>query len=476
MFKRLINLGVMAGLPRPYARKVRTVNLASMLSIGLFTFFSGFLFVRGYLLLGCIYAAFGVLYTLPLWLNHRAEYLWSRVAMLLVTSVALISVEFLIRSTSRFVFIVCLLLLGVFLAENKRQSMITALGVALLFLIIQFIPTWFDVSGVRLESTVSYWVNMFYGGLGIYFIIDTFKADSLIYEEELSQANIDLEIKRVEAEVQKVALEKTAEALEAKNRELSSFNLQMQDSIRYAKRIQSAMLPTKDQLRLYLPELLLFFKPKDILSGDFYWFFEADGLIFLAVADCTGHGVPGAIMTVLGNNLLHRAVGRDGLRSPAAILTELDRRVREMLSQRTEAGITINDGMDMALICLDRTRGQVTFAGAGRPLIAFHGTASEITVYPGSRLYIGGAEKDQRQFDELTFAVREGDMLYLFTDGVTDQLGPQGKFLTKRFKDLLKHIHRRPLPEQHRMINEAFLRWKLTEPQTDDILVAGVRV
>lgn len=476
MFKQLLNLGVITGLPRPYARKVRTVNLASMLSIGLFTFFSGFLFVRGYNWLGVIYAGFGALYTIPLLLNSRTEYLWSRVAMLLVTSVALISVEFMIRSTSRFVFIVCLLLLGVFLADNKRQSVITAIGVAVLFLIIQFIPSWFDVSGVRMESTVSYWVNMFYGGLGIYFIIDTFKADSLIYEKELSQANIDLEIKRVETEVQKSTLEKTADALEAKNQELSTFNAQMQDSIRYAKRIQTAMLPTKEQLRQHLPELMLFFKPKDILSGDFYWFFETEGVIFLAVADCTGHGVPGAIMTVLGNNLLHQAVDRDGLRSPAAILTELDRRVREMLSQRSEAGRVINDGMDMALVRLDRTKGQVIFAGAGRPLIVFHGTGSELSVYPGSRLYIGGAEKDNRQFGEVEISVNQGDMLYLFSDGITDQLGPQGKYLTKRFKDLLKHIHRRPLPEQHRMLNEAFLRWKLTQPQTDDILIAGVKV
>jgi serine phosphatase RsbU (regulator of sigma subunit) len=476
MLRRLLNLGSVMGLPKPFVRKVRTVNLASLLSILLFGFFCIVLFIRQLHLVGIVYAVFTVGFIAPLMLNQRQEYLAARFVMMALAAFALIAVEFLIESSTRGIFFICLMVLGIFLADNRKQSFLTFLAVVVLFVISRSVPYFFDVSDLRTESTIAYWMNLVFGSVGLWAMFDNFKADSLSHEQELARANLDLEVKGLEAQPHQRSLAEQALAMEKKNAELRAFNIEMQDSIRYARRIQASMLPTKEQLREWLPELMLLFKPKDILSGDFYWMAQADGNTYVAVADCTGHGVPGAMMTVLGNNLLHEAVVRDGLRSPASILTHIDLRVKEMLSQRTQDSGRVSDGMDMALLCLDAARTNATFAGARRPLIAFHGTGSELTAYAGTRLSIGSAMPDQRAFTDVHVTLRQGDMLYLYTDGFTDQLGPQGKYLTTRFRNLLRDIHRRSIPEQHRMLNEALLRWKVAEPQTDDILIIGVKV
>lgn len=333
-----------------------------------------------------------------------------------------------------------------------------------------------DVSQIRMGSELAYWLNLVIGSMGLYALVNVNISYGWKYQRELSDTNQLLEIKWTEADEEYATATRQAAMLARKNTEVGALNNDLLDGIRHAGRIQNAMLVTKEQLQQHLPETLIFYKPKDVLSGDFYWFAEMEGYLFLAIADCTGHGVPGAMMTVLGNNLLQQIVGRDGVTSPAAILAELDRRIVDLLGQRNATGDVVNDGMDMALIRIDRGMDAITFASAKRPLFAFHGTGGDLTEYSASRLSIGGHFSEGRLFTEIIIPFAKGDTFYLTSDGFTDQFGPHGKFLPKRFRQLLRDIYRKPMSEQHRLLNETLLRWRITEPQTDDILVFGLRL
>ncbi|MCF8256515.1 MAG: serine/threonine-protein phosphatase [Flavobacteriales bacterium] len=393
-----------------------------------------------------------------------------------IIAVVLVCLEFLMQGESRDVFLVCLMLLGLFLADSRKESVAVFIVAIMIFLVKWSIPSFINVDAIPHESLVGHWVNLTVGSIALVMIVDMFKTDGHRFEELLSNSNAQLELKRAEADAQLSIMQRRSQKLSAKNAEAIAVNRDIQDSIRYARRIQTSMLLTKEQLRHRLPDSLLFYRPKDVLSGDFYWFAEVDGFLFLAIADCTGHGVPGAMMTVMGNNLLHQIIGRDNILGPAAILMELDRHIVGLLGQRNAPGDVVNDGMDMALIRIDRGVNVITFASAKRPLFAFHGTGGDLTEYPASRQSIGGQFSVAKSFPEMVIPFASGDTLYLTSDGYADQFGPKGKFLSKRFRRLLQDMHRKSMSEQHRLLNETLLRWKVTEPQTDDILVFGLKL
>jgi len=476
MLKRIINTGILPDTPEVLARKTRIVNLAAMITGGLLSFFVIVMLVRGLWANMVIYACFATVSYVSIWLNGMHRPTAARLFAMGLIAVVLLCLEFLMRGESRDVFLVCLMLLGLFLAESRKESVLIFLSAIAIFMVKWAIPIYIDVDAIPRETPVGHWVNLVVGSAALVMIIEVFKTDGRRYEEMLSGSNVQLQLKHAETEAQRAVTERQSRILAAKNADIIAVTRDIQDSIRYASRIQKSMLLTKEQLRHRLPESLLFYKPKDMLAGDFYWFTEADGYLFLAVADCTGHGVPGAMMTVMGNNLLHQIVGRDGLRSPAAILAELDRRIVELLGQRNASGDVVNDGMDMALIRIDRGVNSMAFASAKRPLFAFHGTGGDLTEYPASRHTIGGHFFEDKIFTEMNIPFAKGDTFYLTTDGFTDQFGPQGKFLPKRFRQLLRDIYRKPMPEQHRILNENLLRWRVTEPQTDDILVFGLKL
>jgi serine phosphatase RsbU (regulator of sigma subunit) len=476
MLKRLIDTGILPETPEVLARKTRIVNLAALITGCLLSFFVVVMLVRGLWFNLVIYSCFAILSFVPLRFNGMQRPTAARLFGMGIIAVVLVCLEFLMRGESRDVFLVCLVLLGLFLADSRRESVMIFLSAMVIFLIKWAIPLLIDVDAIPHESTVGHWVNLVVGSAALVMIVEMFKTDGRRFEQMLSDSNAQLEQKRIETEAQQVVTQRQSRILAAKNADAIAVTRDIQDSIRYAKRIQTSMLLTKEQLRHRLPDSLLFFKPKDVLSGDFYWFAEVEGYLFLAIADCTGHGVPGAMMTVLGNNLLHQIVGRDGVMRPADILAELDRRIVELLGQRNATGDVVNDGMDMALIRIDRGMDRIAFASAKRPMFAFHGTGGDLVEYPASRLSIGGHFAEGRQFTEVIIPFAKGDTFYLTSDGFTDQFGPQGKFLPKRFRQLLRDMHRKPMPEQHRLLNETILRWRVTEPQTDDILVFGLKL
>ena len=267
---------------------------------------------------------------------------------------------------------------------------------------------------------------------------------------------------------QKVA-ERTAE-LAQKNKDITS-------SIQYAKRIQQAILPTREQIQKHFPESFVLFKPKDIVSGDFYWFGEKNGRKIAACVDCTGHGVPGAFMSMIGTNLLNQIILEDGITDAAAILSALNQGVRSALKQGVRNEIETTDGMDIALCSIDSNAREVQFSSALRHLIVI--SENKITKIVGNKFPIGGAQLDtERIFTNHLINPNKGDMIYMFSDGFADQFGGDKgkKFMIKQLHELLLSVNNLPLKEQSALLEKTLEDWKGNHSQVDDVLVIGIRV
>jgi len=234
--------------------------------------------------------------------------------------------------------------------------------------------------------------------------------------------------------------------IELKNREIEHINESLTDSIRYASRIQEAILPSHSEIDRNLPQNFILYLPRDIVSGDFYWFAQRGSRSIFAVVDCTGHGVPGAFMSVMGHSLLNQIVNEQGCTEPGQILTRLNEMVRQMLKQ-VQSDSESRDGMDVALVSINHEERVIEFAGANRPLFfALNGIVNSMR---GDRYPIGGvATPDLYTTHSLKY--EDGLTLYLSTDGYADQFGgPQRrKFLNRRFQDLLQQTTHLQLPQQ----------------------------
>jgi serine phosphatase RsbU (regulator of sigma subunit) len=250
----------------------------------------------------------------------------------------------------------------------------------------------------------------------------------------------------------------------------------MLNSINYAKKIQTAMLPPLKSIEKNLPESFVFYEQKDIVSGDFYFFKEIipEEKFVIAACDCTGHGVPGALMSMIGSNFLEHIVDDDCF-SPAEILTLLNQSVINALKQdgvQTEG----RDGMDVALCLIDKRNNTLTYSGANRPLymINENGDCSEIK---GNKRPIGGFDNSLFEFTEEAISLETNRAYYLFSDGYVDQFGgdKSKKYSTKRFKALLSEIKTLPMKEQQQLIKQSFIDWKNHNEQTDDVLVIGFK-
>ena len=278
------------------------------------------------------------------------------------------------------------------------------------------------------------------------------------------------------------ALQETNEELAASNdqlllaqNELAQKNEAITDSIRYAKRIQNAILPDPQEIKVGLPNSFVFYRPKDIVSGDFYWYAQREGLHLLAVVDCTGHGVPGAFMSLLGFDGLNGLVVDQGITDPATILTRLDRQVSALLAQNTTEH-KLRDGMEMILCVVNPEQHKVTFASAHRPVfIVREGVLEELK---GSRFPIGDDQIKGKAFENTELNLLPGDTLYLTSDGFADQFGgPKNtKYYKKRFKAFLAELAAQPMEEQEVRLAKELDGWMGSHAQMDDITVAGLRL
>jgi len=267
--------------------------------------------------------------------------------------------------------------------------------------------------------------------------------------------------------------DKTTQSILEQNRIIALKNRDITDSINYARKIQESLLPHTDQIQETLPNSFVYYKPRDIVSGDFYWFKEIEGKILLSAVDCTGHGVPGALMSMIGFSKLNE-ISHNKNADPGYILEKLDEGVRDALSTKRYDHES-KDGMDMALCSFDIKNSRVQYSGAFRPLIKING--DNIEEIKGNRYPIGGGSSYEKDgFTTHEFDINKGDCFYMFSDGFPDQFGgpKDKKFMNKRFKQLLCEIQTLSPQEQMNRLDDAFVNWQGETEQVDDVLVIGV--
>jgi ligand-binding sensor domain-containing protein/serine phosphatase RsbU (regulator of sigma subunit) len=261
------------------------------------------------------------------------------------------------------------------------------------------------------------------------------------------------------------------EVIEIKNRDIT-------DSINYAKRIQNSMLPPLKRLQQFFSGYFVFYHPRDIVSGDFYWFDKVNEDKFLVVcADSTGHGVPGAFMSMIGSTLIKDICMRNKGNSPSAILRVLDCELRNTLNQNMEDGSNPGDGMDIIVCEIDMRTHYVRYSSAMRPMIIYRN--GEEVFIKGSRNSIGGHyEREDNVFEDEGMQLSKGDTIYMFSDGYSDQFGgPMGKkFKLVRLKDMLREINQKPMEEQLIQVKNTFSQWMEKYEQVDDVLFMGIKI
>lgn len=256
---------------------------------------------------------------------------------------------------------------------------------------------------------------------------------------------------------------------------LEAKSVEMEESIRYAGSLQRSILPNERIFRNAFTDAFVYFQPKDVVSGDFYWFFQYHDDIYFAVGDCTGHGVPGALVNIAGNTILRQIIRIEGLTEPGDIVRLLDQELVSLFNENLTEG-NMRDGMDIVFCRFNLRRGTGTFCGAGRPLVLVRkGELIEFKKGPDSIGYSGGSDKI---FETTYFDLLPGDKFYLFSDGYTDQFGGENvkKFNRERFKHLLLSLADMPMEKQKKELIFSYNNWKGKQEQIDDVCVIGVEI
>jgi phosphoserine phosphatase RsbU/P len=280
-------------------------------------------------------------------------------------------------------------------------------------------------------------------------------------------------VHKKQLETEKKITEELNKLLVLSNNKLEEVYRDIKSSIDYAKRIQEDMLPELHFLKRANIQHMLIYQPKDVLSGDFYWTEQKENKLFIAVADCTGHGVPGALLSMSGHNIINEIVNMDNISNPAEILNHLNERFRKMLKQDTTS---THDGMDIGFCVIDIQTKKVEYAGAKIPLYYINGDGLE-KIIPDS-VSIGGVENNKVQFHTCTIQLRKGDRLFMFSDGITDQFdfSNRAKITRKRFERILRTFYFSQITSVKQEILNFFNTWKGETEQTDDILILGMEI
>ncbi len=293
---------------------------------------------------------------------------------------------------------------------------------------------------------------------------------NLTIEQENERKRI---LENQKEDLEKMVTRRTEEVVRQKA-EIELKNRDILDNLLYARRIQDAILPEIGLIYETLRESFIIYLPKDIVSGDFYSFSQRDGKVILAAADCTGHGVTGAFMSMIGSSVLNQIINERGITQPSLILNNLNSGITEALKQKDN---DVTDGMDIALCTFDLKTQNLQYAGANRPLWIFRN--GELLEIKPDKMAIGGFQiRLDATFTNHEMRLQQGDTIYLFTDGFADQFGgPAGKkLLSKRLREILSSIQNLPMREQEKKLSEIFNEWKGNATQVDDVLIIGVRI
>lgn len=351
----------------------------------------------------------------------------------------------------------------------------------------------FNLDGVEVEEEASFaftvkppfWKTIWFILLelitAVTLIYGTFKyrERKLIKEKRILETKVklrtrEIEDQKVEIEAQRDEISEQKSYVEEQHDQILLQNNEITASIQYAKRIQQAVLPGKITLEKTLPEHFVFFKPRDIVSGDFYWVEKKEEQIVVCAADCTGHGVPGAFMSMLGLTFLNEIVNHERVLKASEILNRLRSNIIRSMSHKDEAEMA-KDGMDVALVVIDRQLGMLEFSGAYNPLILVR--KGELIEYKGDKMPVGMHIGDEKSFTSQRVQLEHRDMIYMYSDGFPDQFGGEkgGKYKARPFKNFLARISSEPVKKQMSLLEAELKSWMGKEDQVDDILITGIR-
>ena len=351
----------------------------------------------------------------------------------------------------------------------------------------------YNLDGVEVEHEASldftikppFWKTLWFilfevfGGLALIYGTFKYRERQLIKEKRILEAKVkvrtrEIEDQKVEIEAQRDEISELKSYVEEQHDQIFLQNKEITDSIEYAKRIQQAVLPGKRTLEKTLPEHFILFKPRDIVSGDFYWVEKKEDLIVVCAADCTGHGVPGAFMSLLGLTFFNEIVNHEGVLKASEILNRLRSNIIRSMSHKDEDD-QAKDGMDLSLVVIDRQLDMLEFSGAYNPMLLVR--KGELIEYKGDKMPVGMHVIKEKSFTNHKIQIVEGDMIYLYSDGYPDQFGGErgGKYKARPFKNFLLGISEEPVKKQAALLDKELKEWMGEEPQVDDILVIGIR-
>ena len=312
--------------------------------------------------------------------------------------------------------------------------------------------------------------------LYIRFRVQSLEREKKILEEEVLKRTIEIRKQNTILEEQKVQIEYQRDLAREQKEKIEAQKEEIQSSIHYARRIQTAVLPSESRMDALLKDYFILYKPCEIVSGDFYCVTGSKNHVFFAAADCTGHGVPGSFMSMLGLGALNDILKSLTLIKASVVLDQLNDRIREALHQGDEKDTEAREGMDISLCILDTGSNVLQFSGANNPVYVIHDNV--LREYPADRIEIGSYSSEKQKFTNHEINCSEGDVVYLFSDGFTDQVGGKDrkKYKSQRFRDFLMQIHNKSVEEQKSLLENEIETWKGSYEQIDDILVMGIRI
>lgn len=300
------------------------------------------------------------------------------------------------------------------------------------------------------------------------------------HQELMARVQMHIELKEKKAQINAYAqkLLKLNDQLNLQKEIIEQKNKDLMSSINYAQQIQHSLLPSTQTLKKYFNDACIVFLPKDIVSGDFFYYNKIDNRIIVIAADCTGHGVPGSMLTMLGTTIINNIVYHNKVTNPTEILEQLNQEFINLLYSNTHSDEKTPDGMDIALCCFDTENYDLCYSAGKRPLYILPKNADAISVHKAGFHSIGGFYDEDKVFTKYNCKLKKGDRIYIFTDGYTDQFGgPKNKkYSSRKLKNKFLELKNKTLSEQEKLLKQEFIDWKGNQEQIDDVLIIGFEI
>tara|TARA_Y100000589_G_scaffold146561_1_gene140213 strand:- start:720 stop:2108 length:1389 start_codon:yes stop_codon:yes gene_type:complete len=444
------NWGINSDTPTDQIRIIRLLNYICFTGVVTAFLYSILFLVLGEYIPVWVDLIILILFLPALILNKKSQYRLARISLIITSNLSVFALTVVYGEIGRDeLFYIVTAATGVIIFKKMNHAIISLLITASFYLFSKiycnYYPPIFEINKSIITSINI--IHVVIIALIIFLLIAYVKNENKIYEKQLTEINESYEVKK-------------------------NYIL---ESLKYASRIQKAIIGNKDGILKRFKDGFIIFRPKDIVSGDFYWFSEVGNDKLVVASDCTGHGVPAAFMTIMGSNLLNEIVYDEGILSPEKILLALDQKVTQRLSE--VEGQKVNDGMDMSILKINEKSKSIQYASAMNSIIKI--SQNELFSISGSRVPIGSSQYgNKKDYYKTDINYREGDKFYLLTDGYQDQFGgPKGKkFLKKKLRNLIHQISPLPMSQQRFKLEETLDNWQMDEDQTDDILIIGITV